>query len=212
MKSVSFFPAFLNLQNKRCVIVGGGRVAFRKACRMLQSGALLKVVAPDFVEDFYKASEHHEMELVQRMYERRDIEGASLVCAASSNPKLNRQVCMDASEAGIWVNNASDFKEGDFIIPASYSQGGLQFSVTTGGASPYLARSIISKLKRQYGESFQAYLELLSNWRRTILDSGLDQQSQHELLKWLASEEVLNMVGEGRLDEIEENLEKQWEQ
>jgi siroheme synthase-like protein len=125
----------LDLHGARVVVVGGGRVAARKIEGLLHAGALVTVVAPDVDGEVRR----HETELVailERPYERADLDGARLVLVATDRPEVNAAVAADAAAAGLWVNAADDPAHCTFILPAIARAGRVTVTVSTAGSTP----------------------------------------------------------------------------
>lgn len=144
------------------MVVGGGKVARRKVQGLSQSGAMVRVISPEMDE----ALESMELELARRRYEPGDLAGATLAFAATDSREVNAGVAREANERGIPVNVADKPGEGDFALPSTLRRGGLQVSVSTGGASPTLAREIRGRLEALFGPEWAGIVEELEEARR----------------------------------------------
>lgn len=156
------YPIFLDLRGRRCVVVGGGKVANRKARKLLQAQALVKVVSPEIEPRL----ESIAVEAERRPYESGDLAGATLAFAATDSREANAAVTREAKERGIPVNVADKPSEGDFALPSTLRRGGLQVAVSTGGASPTLAREIRQELEEMFGPEWAGVVEELEKARR----------------------------------------------
>lgn len=156
------YPIFLDLRDRRCVVVGGGKVAGRKARKLLQARALVKVVASEVEPALASIA----VEAEHRPYEPGDLAGATLAFAATDSREVNAAVAREAKERGIPVNVADRPSEGDFALPSTLRRGGLQVAVSTGGASPTLAREIRQELERMFGPEWAGVVEELERARR----------------------------------------------
>lgn len=161
-ESSVLYPIFLDLRNQTCIIVGGGKVAARKARNLVQARAIVKVVSP--VAD--AALQDVCVELHRRRYEPGDLAGAALAFAATDSREVNAAVAREAAERGIPVNVADKPSEGDFALPSTLRRGGLQVAVSTGGASPTLAREIRQELEGMFGPEWAGVVEELEKARR----------------------------------------------
>ena len=123
-----YYPLFLDLTGRRCLVVGAGPVGQRKAAGLLAAGAVVRVVAPE-------SPELSGAEWVAAEYEPEHLDGMALVFAAGP-PDVNARVVADARQRGIWVNSASDPTSGDFLLPAVRRAGRIEVAVSTAGASP----------------------------------------------------------------------------
>ena len=156
------YPIFLNLDGKRCVVVGGGEVANRKARKLLQARARVVVISPEVKPEL----ESTAVEVHRRPYKEGDLEGAFLVFAATDRRTVNAAVSQEARERGIPVNVADEPSDGDFALPSTLRRGHLQVAVSTGGASPTLARRIRQELEDAFGFEWAGVVEELSRARR----------------------------------------------
>jgi precorrin-2 dehydrogenase / sirohydrochlorin ferrochelatase len=137
-----FYMACLNLEGRRCLVVGGGRVGFEKAAGLADCGALVRVVSPELHESFASL----EVDWIPRRYRAEDLEGAFLVIAATSDPTTNRRVFRDAERREKLCNVADVPELCNFILPAVHRQGPIAVAVSTGGASPALAKRLRSEI------------------------------------------------------------------
>ncbi len=144
------------------MIVGGGEVANRKARKLLQARAEVIVVSPEVKPEL----ESMATEVYRRPYVMGDLEGAFLAFAAANVREVNAAVAREGREKGIPVNVVDRPSEGDFALPSTLRRGHLQVSVSTGGASPTLARRIRRELEGVFGPEWAGIVEELSKARR----------------------------------------------
>ena len=156
------YPIFLNLDGKRCVVVGGGAVANRKARKLLQARAEVVAISPEVKPELESVA----TEVRRRPYREGDLEGASLVFAATNRREVNAAVTREARGRGIPVNVADEPSEGDFALPSVLRRGQLQLAVSTGGASPTLARRVRNELESAFGSEWAGVVEALGRARR----------------------------------------------
>ena len=138
-----YYPIFLDLQGRPAVVVGGGRVAARKAAALVEAGARVRVIAPRLVPEL----QAHQVE--RRSYRPGDLRGAVLAFAATNDRRVNHAVAVEATRRRIPVNVADSLEECTFIVPARVSRGGLEIAVSTGGRSPRLAKQLRRRLEAQ---------------------------------------------------------------
>ena len=168
------YPIFLDLCGRRCVVVGGGEVANRKARKLLQARAEVVVVSPEVKPEI----ESMAVEVRRRPYEEGDLEGAYLAFAATDSREVNSAVAREARRKGVFVNVADKPSEGNFALPSTLRRGGLQVAVSTGGASPTLARSIRGELEKQFGPEWAGLVEELRRRRSNgeEIEEGLREE------------------------------------
>ena len=145
------------------MVVGGGAVAARKARKLCQAGAVVVVVSPEALPELGDMG----VEVRERPYEYGDLKGADLAFAATDSREVNAAVAREARARGIRVNVADRPAEGDFAVPSTLRRGGLQVAVSTGGASPTLARRIRSELEEVFGSEWAGVVEELEAVRRS---------------------------------------------
>ena len=146
----NLFSIELNLEGKNVLVVGGGRIALRKVKTLLPTGARITVVAPQFDPEF---SEIPSLVLKNRPYEPLDLRGIFMVFICTDQPAVNAQVSNDARARRILVNNACDYLDGDFIVPARMDFGeNIAVTVSTQGRAPSLAKKLKQKIQTDWAE------------------------------------------------------------
>ncbi len=202
------FPVVLKLTGKPVVVIGGGAVGMRKALAALAAGAVVRVIDPRSPLAFPPQVTH-----ITEQYHPEHLEGAVLVFACAT-PEVNAQVVLDAQARDVWVNAATSAEGGDFTLPAVVRRGELTLAVSTGGASPALARRIREKLEAEYDQTFAEWVQLLAEERLEVLATVPDESRRRELLdsfadwEWLARlrTEGVAKVMEAMRVEIRRNL------
>lgn len=137
------YPVMLDLGGVSTLVVGGGRVAYRKAQGLAAAGAHVTVIAPEVVPELVELAD----EVQQRTYRPDDAAAFRLVITATDDPSVNAAVAADATRAGVWVNSADDPANCSFILPAVARRGPVIVSVSTGGASPALASHLRARIE-----------------------------------------------------------------
>jgi siroheme synthase-like protein len=184
IKPPIYYPVSLNIQGKRCVVIGGGKVALRKVKMLLDCRANVSVISPKPHPDIAKLSKERAIHLIQRDYEAQDLKGAVIAIACTDVKEVNRKVADEAKKTRILVNVADDPELSDFIIPAFFRRGNLTFAVSTSGVSPALARKIRTKLEKSFGEEYASLLSLIGEVRSTLKEKGyiVDAEAWQEAL------------------------------
>ena len=162
-KNTVLYPVFMDLEGRRCVVVGGGEVANRKARKLLQARADVVVISPEVKPELESVA----VEVHRRLFEAGDLQGAFLAFAATNSREVNAEVAREANERGIPVNVVDRPSEGSFAVPSVLRRGRMQVAVSTGGASPLLARSIKDELEGIFGPEWAGLVEKLALARRT---------------------------------------------
>ena len=160
----NLFSIEVNLEGKNVLVVGGGRIALRKVKTLLPTGARITVVAPQFDPEFENLSSKgearphtsHLITLKNRPYEPLDLRGIFMVFICTDQPVVNAQVSNDAHARRILVNNACDYLDGDFIVPARMDFGeNIAVTVSTQGRAPSLAKKLKQKIQAEWAEGLE---------------------------------------------------------
>ncbi len=144
---MDYLPLFLDLENKPCLVVGGGLIAERKVSILLRAKATLTLVAPDITNRIQEKVNLKEIQWKKKIFEQQDLDGFLLVLAATDDRNVNAEISSACRDKGILVNAADDTKNCDFILPSIIDRSPVQIAVSTGGASPVLARMLRTKLE-----------------------------------------------------------------
>ncbi len=154
--SSNLFSIEVNLEGKNVLVVGGGRIALRKVKTLLPTGARITVVAPQFDPEFSLVSRFSSLVLINRPYEPLDLRGIFMVFICTDQPAVNAQVSNDARARRILVNNACDYLDGDFIVPARMDFGeNIAVTVSTQGRAPSLAKKLKQKIQTEWAEGLE---------------------------------------------------------
>jgi siroheme synthase-like protein len=167
-----YYPIYVDLRGRRCVVVGGGTVAARKVDGLLECGAEVTVVAPilgPVLKEYLRAG---RIAAHLRAYADGDLAGACLAIAATDEPSVNGQVAAEARARGVLLNAADDPERCDFILPAVLRRGDLQIAISTGGRSPALARRVREDLERLLPPEYLELLPLLADLRAELRQEG----------------------------------------
>ena len=163
-----FYPIYLNLKNKRVVVIGGGEVAERKVEALLEAGALITLISPDITPRLDSLAQEKRIQIHRRVYAPGDCTGAALVFSATDDAAVSAAVFADAEKAGALVNTADQPSLCDFILPAVVRRGKIAIAISTGGASPGLAATLRAKIEAFIGPEYAQLAELLAQARPEI--------------------------------------------
>ncbi len=186
-----FYPIYLNVKGKKCVIIGGGKVAYRKACSLREAGAETVVVSPEFCSEMV---DEEGLALVKEHYDERFLDGALLVIASTDNESINQKVALDAGKRNIIVNVVDYPELCSFIVPSTINRGDLCISISTGGASPAVAKRIREELEGIFGAEYEGYLDLLNKMRDVAMSDVNDKAKRRKILQRLAGKDILEIV------------------
>ncbi|MFA5905971.1 MAG: bifunctional precorrin-2 dehydrogenase/sirohydrochlorin ferrochelatase [Desulfobacula sp.] len=198
-----YYPIFLDVKDKDCLIVGGGPVGIRKALTLEKCGARVKVISDRFLQgtdDFSGTS----IVFAEKKYEKKDIQEMFLVFAATNNPGLNREIKKDAAGFNILCNVADAPDNSDFLVPSVVDRGDLMVAVSTAGSSPAMAKKIRQDLERLFDPAYAKVLCLMGNIRKKLLSAGHAPDDHRQAFSNLIDRGILELVRTG--DEININL------
>lgn len=205
-----YYPVFLDLRARCCVVVGGGPVAERKVQSLLRAGARIHVISPTVTPRLALLAARKRIELTPRAYRSADLEKVAssraerargarpvLVFAATNSPEAQQAVREDAERLGAWLNAADDARQSDFIVPASFAQGDLLVAVSTSGASPALARRLRRQLQVTVGHEYRAYLRFLREARKQVMETVPDEAHRAKIFRQLSAAPVMDWLRKG---------------
>lgn len=179
---MSYFPFFIELDQKEGLIVGGGRVALGKARRLLRYGPRLTVAAPQLLPDFYDLS---GVVLLERTYAPDLLEGKFFVVAATGDVALDRHISQLCRERDILVNAADGREACTFLFPSLVKRGSLSVGVSTGGASPSMAAWLREEIEGRLPERTEKILDFLQDQRPLVKKEITEEKRRAELFRAL---------------------------
>lgn len=179
------YSAMLNLKESKVTIIGGGKVAYRKAKLLVTEECEIQVIAPTFIEAFKDLGQL--VNKVYKNYEEGDCAGSTLVFAATDDKVLNEAVGCYCKRAKILCNVVDNIALSTFSTPAQLKRGDLTIAISTGGNSPALAAKIKEDLANSYGEAYGAHIRLLGQLREKVLQNEADETKKKELLNHMAT-------------------------
>lgn len=191
MNSFSFYPAFINLKGKECVVIGGGRVAERKVLTLIKCGARVKVISPSLTNHLEKLKKKGKIDHIERIYKKGDLKKAFLVVAATSDEEVNRNISI---ESPCLVNVVDKPEMANFIVPSIVDRNPLIIAISTSGASPALAKAIRRELETFYNKDFSKYLLFLRKIRNKAIVEIHNQKERERFLKYIGSTEIINVI------------------
>jgi precorrin-2 dehydrogenase / sirohydrochlorin ferrochelatase len=201
---VRYYPLFLDITGRKCVVVGGGNVAERKVERLLACGARVEVVGKSLSP--LLAAWNGEEKVVRRDadYEDSCLVGAFLVIGATDDEAVNGRIARDARALGIPVNIVDDPALCDFILPSIVERGDLTIAVSTDGRSPALAKKIRKELEAVYGPEYAILLEILGELRRNVIAGGRPSDENRVCFEAVISSEILDHIRAKRWKHVNE--------
>jgi siroheme synthase-like protein len=187
---MTLFPAFLKLENRLVIVIGGGSIATQKIPSLLQAGARARVISPELHPHLAEYVRRREIDWHPKPFSPDDLEGAFLVIAATSIRELNASVFAEADRRNILCNSVDDIDHCHFYYGSVLQRGDLQIAISTNGKSPALAQRLRLELEQQFGPEYAAWLEWLGAAREVLRaqSSGADAETAKRWLHLLASQ------------------------
>ena len=178
-----YYPINLKIDDMKIVIIGGGKVAYRKCMNFLVFIKKVKVISQDFIEEFEEIKD--QIEMIKDSYDEKYIKDDFVVVAATNNKEVNRQIGTYCRQYGKLVNVVDDKELSNFTVPSFVKRGDLLLSVSTGGKSPSLSSKIRKDLEEVYDDSYEEYVKLLGEARDNIIENTSDIKERRKKLKEL---------------------------
>lgn len=193
---MDYFPVFLDIKKRRCLLVGGGDVATRKGRLLFKAGAVLRVVAPEISAELRTLVIQSQGELIERAYQSTDVDDCVIAIAATDNDSLNKKISQDAQARYLPVNVVDSPALCTYITPAIIDRSPLIVAVSSGGEAPVLARLIRAKLETLIPASYGRLANLASQWRERVKarfsDTDTRRKFWEKVLQGPAAELMLN--------------------
>ena len=195
---MDYFPAFLNLKGKRCLLVGAGAVAARKARLLLAAGADLTVVAPEIGADVAALGRDSARLHVRRKdFDGTDVRGHWLIVCATDDAGVQRAATAAAAAARVFCNVVDDAGAGSYITPAIVDRGALVVAVSSGGTSPVLARRIRAQIEALLPATLSRLAALAGRWRRRVASRIADIGARRRFWEQVLDGDVAGLVHRG---------------
>lgn len=205
---MTYYPVNLDIEDRKCLVVGGGSVGTRKAGTLLGCGALVTVVGSTLSKKLLALSGAKGLTIESRPYRSSDLEGMFLVIGATDDRNLNGRISRDAGHRGILCNIVDQPDSCSFILPAVIRRGDLIISVSTSGRSPAMAKKLRQELENQFGEEYAEFLKLMGAVRHQLLSRTKASESHKVLFEELIRNGLFDLVRENREEEIDRLLQR----
>jgi len=188
---MTLFPAFLKLQDRPVLVVGGGGIATGKVPGLVQAGARVTVVSPKLTSELTELVRKLEIDWLPKPFEPDDLNGKFLVVAATSLGDLNESVYREADKRNVLCNAVDDIDHCHFYYGSVVQRGDLQIAISTNGKSPALAQLLRQELEQQFGPEYAAWVDWLGAAREVLRAQSTDVDTTKRWLHLLASPQML---------------------
>lgn len=186
-KPSRYYPLFLAIEGRTCLVAGGGAVAERKVKTLLRYGARIRIVARELSAWLDGKRSEGLVAWAGTEYGKEHLRGVSLVFAATSDMALNRAIAADSEELGLWCNMASDPELGSFIVPSVVERGPLSIAMSTSGLSPAIAKILRRKIEAEIGAEWEFFIRFLGALRELFKSRGIGEELSRKVFVELAS-------------------------
>lgn len=180
------YPIMIDLKDKKITVIGGGKIAYRKASNFINFGYSVNIVSLNFIEEFENIRE--KANLINDEYNEKYIVDSFVVVAATNNKTINEEIGMYCNQKNKLVNVVDNPILSSYTVPSVVRRGDLIIGVSTCGKSPSLAAKIKKDLEKTYDDSYEEYIELLGIIRNKILEKYDDPYKKKQLLN-----EIINL-------------------
>lgn len=186
-----YYPAFINLRNKKTAVIGGGKIAERKVLSLLQAEADVTVISPLITKRLEKKVFEGKISHINREYRRGDLKNYFLVIAATNKREVNERI---AREAKCLINVVDTPELCNFIVPSVVKRGHLTIAISTSGISPAMSRTIRKEIEGHYKKEFEQFFKSLQFIRREAFSYIQDNKKRAEFLKYAGSKIILGLL------------------
>jgi len=198
-----YYPVNLDVQNKDCLVVGGGSVGERKVNTLLECGARLTVVTTLATERLQALASEGRIDLKTGGYEPSDLKGKFLVIGATDSGEVNEKISKDAAKRGLLCNIADRPAACSFVLPAIVRQGDLLIAISTSNKSPAVARRIRQTLEKEFGPEYAVLLNLMGAIRQKLLAEAKSPEARKRMFERLLDEGLLEMIRKNRIKDVD---------
>ncbi len=194
---MDYFPAFLDLNQRRCLVVGGGEVALRKVRLLLNAGARITLQAQTVSDALHALVEKGDIDWVEQNWQEQSLKNFWLIIAATADPRVNGDIACAAEKEGRWCNVVDDAELSAFIVPAIVDRSPVTVAVSSAGRSPVLARVVKARIEKLLSPRLSLVAEFAGRWRKSVMqtltNSAIRRRFWERILSGEVAELVLNM-------------------
>jgi precorrin-2 dehydrogenase/sirohydrochlorin ferrochelatase len=205
---LKYYPVFIDIKTRKCLVVGGGAVGTRKALSLVECGASVTVVSPEATDALKTLAQQGVITLKTRTYRPADMDGMFLVFGATNNDALNRQINQDAEKLNTLCNIADRPEVCNFILPATVKRDDLVIAISTSGKSPALAKKLRKQLEQQFGPEYAALLTLMGGIRSVLLREKHAPEAHKPIFNRIIDSGIIDLIREDKKSEINDLLQE----
>lgn len=189
-----YYPVYLDIKDRNCLVVGGGSVGTRKVKTLLKCGARVTVVSSDATETLKELSNSGVIQLKERTFKTADLDGVFLVIGATDNQYLNFRIHAEAERRCVLCNIADRPDACNFILPSIVNRGDLIIAISTSGTSPAFAKKLREHLEAEFGNEYAEFLNLMGAIRKKLLSQDHEPEAHKHLFEQLIERDLVQML------------------
>ena len=197
-----YYPVYLDIKDRDCLVIGGGSVGTRKILTLLSCGANVTVVSTAATEKLHQLSNNGVIKLKERPFQTTDLDDRFLVIGATDNQELNFIIHAEAERRGLLCNIADRPKVCNFILPSIVNRGDLIIAISTSGKSPAFAKKLRKHLEKEFGDEYAELLKLMGAIRKKLLSQDHEPEAHKHLFEQLIERDLVQMLKDGDTDSI----------
>lgn len=201
-----YYPVYLDLRERPCIIVGGGQVAERKVLALLEAGADITVVSPKLTRKLQDLSLSGKISHRLKKFEDKDLSGEFLVIAATDSIEVNSAIGKLCRKMRVLVNVTAPPEESSFIVPSVVDRGDLLIAISTSGASPALSKKLRQKLEAEYGPEYEIFLRKMITVRNHLMAEVPDESARRAVFEALIGSDVLELLRQDKMHEADHRI------
>ena len=199
---MKYYPVFLDMKDRKVLVVGGGFVALQKIKTLLDSGAIVKVITKELIAEDIKEL---PVSLEIREYNENDMIGVSIVIAATNSHEVNTKIFEHSKKYNVLLNAVDDKDNCDFILGAIVNKGDITVTISTAGKSPIVAKKIRDNVNEMLNINYENLLEVYGNFRARAYQE-LNEEARKEFFHFLEEkfDEILfdNLIVKRKFEEL----------
>lgn len=190
-----YYPLFLDISDKLCTILGGGRIAERKVMMLLKFNAKVRLISPKITRNLAKLSESGKIECVEREYKDGDLEGALLVFAATNRKEINVKIKREAAKRDIPVNVVDDPVLCDFIVPSIVKKAPIIIAISTSGTLPLLSKKLRKEISNYITRDYIRYAQIIGKFRKYLVKNLKNKEKRREIMAEIDKTDFKELAG-----------------
>ena len=206
---MSYLPLFIETTGKKCLIVGGGKVASRKLIPILKAKMKVTLISPEVIEEielnFHK---NKNLKIIKRKFKPEDIEDQFLIIAATNEKTTNQKIAKLSKDNNILVNMAEDSLSGNTLIPSVVDRDPIKIAVSSGAASPILTRLVKTRLETVIPYSFSKLADIMMEYRNAVKKNFLKISDRRKFWEVFLDGPISEMVLSGHIDKAKKALDE----